>query len=218
MIDLFREWDDDESGNVSKKEFRRGMEMMGLDVAKEAVDELFDSWDPDGSGVLELNELQKQLRRGGGIELDASLQAGAAGEITLASTNKVALRKGKIDKTNSTQLQGLDLEEDSDKPVSEQARCTSPHTRLSTQITLHTSSHTRLHTHVSPHTSSHTRLFTHVFSRTSSIRRLPTHVYTHTSLRSRLLTHVSPHIFSHICLPTHVSLYTSPHTRLLTPL
>ena len=125
VIDLFREWDDDESGSVSKKEFRKGMGMMGLEVAREDVDALFDSWDPDGSGILELNELQKQLRRGGGVALDASLQPGAAGEIVMESTNKTALRKGKIDQSSSSLLQGLDLEEDSDKSVAEQARVSS---------------------------------------------------------------------------------------------
>ena len=59
------------------------------------------------------------------MALDASLQPGAAGEITLESTNKTALRKGKIDKSNSTLMQGFDIDENSDKSVAEQA-----HTRL----------------------------------------------------------------------------------------
>ena len=82
----------------------------------------FDLWDPDGSGILELGELQKQLRRGGDVALDASLQPGAAGEIVMESTNKTALRKGKIDKSNSTLMQGFDIDESSDKPVAEQVR------------------------------------------------------------------------------------------------
>tara|TARA_B100000795_G_scaffold108543_1_gene80145 strand:+ start:338 stop:625 length:288 start_codon:yes stop_codon:yes gene_type:complete len=38
--------------------------MLGIQVAKAEVDALFDSWDPDGSGQLELKELNKLLRRG----------------------------------------------------------------------------------------------------------------------------------------------------------
>ena len=62
VIDLFREWDEDGSGTVSKKEFRKAMPMLGLDVPAEDVDALFDSWDPDGSGMLELNELTRVLK------------------------------------------------------------------------------------------------------------------------------------------------------------
>ena len=49
----------------------------------EAKKALFDEWDPDGSGVLELSELNRLLRRGASIKLDAKLQAGAAGEIEM---------------------------------------------------------------------------------------------------------------------------------------
>ena len=35
------------------------MPMLGLQVSKRDIDALFDSWDPDGSGQLELGELNK---------------------------------------------------------------------------------------------------------------------------------------------------------------
>ena len=47
---------------------------LGLTVSKAQLDELFDSWDPDKSGVLTIDELQKLLRRGTTVELDATLQ------------------------------------------------------------------------------------------------------------------------------------------------
>ena len=65
VVDLFREWDEDQSGTVSKKEFRKAMPHLGLEVPKEAIDELFDTIDPDGSGQLSFKELQKALRRTG---------------------------------------------------------------------------------------------------------------------------------------------------------
>ena len=77
VIDLFKEWDEDGDGTVSKKEFRKAMPMLGLDVPKKEIDALFDEWDPDGSGSLELKELEKQLRRGADVQLDAKLQARA---------------------------------------------------------------------------------------------------------------------------------------------
>jgi len=77
VIDLFREWDEDGDGTVSKKEFRKAMPLLGLEVPRKEVDALFDEWDPDGSGSLTLKELEKQLRRGGEIQLDDTLKAPA---------------------------------------------------------------------------------------------------------------------------------------------
>ena len=111
VIDLFHEWDDDVTGNISKAEFRKAMKALGLNVSRAQLDELFDAWDPDRSGRLEIKELEKLLRRGSTIQLDEALQDGAAGEIVLASTNTTALRKEAIDKNDSNLLQGLDIDE-----------------------------------------------------------------------------------------------------------
>ena len=64
VIELFRQWDDDQTGKIEKAEFRRGMRELGMNVSKAKLDELFDMWDPDKSGVLTIEELQKLLRRG----------------------------------------------------------------------------------------------------------------------------------------------------------
>ena len=66
VLDLFREWDENGDGTVSKQEFQRAMPMLGLQVPREEVALLFDSWDPDGSGMLELTELSRILKRAGG--------------------------------------------------------------------------------------------------------------------------------------------------------
>ena len=63
VIDLFREWDEDRSGTVDRKEFRRAMPLLGLHVPREVVDALFDEWDPDGSGELTMRELNSKLKR-----------------------------------------------------------------------------------------------------------------------------------------------------------
>ena len=103
--DLFREWDDDNNGKVSKDEFTRGLKELGFEASDSTIHEVFDTWDPDGSGVLELREVEKQLRRGSSIVLDAKLQAGGAGAIELGRGNKAALRKGRVDRSNSMLLQ-----------------------------------------------------------------------------------------------------------------
>ena len=83
VIDLFKDWDDDQSGTVSRKEFHKAMAELQFNVPKEAIDELFTQWDPDNSGSLELKELEKILKRGDMTEEEQEaqlkLQAAARG-------------------------------------------------------------------------------------------------------------------------------------------
>ena len=51
VIELFRQWDDDETGQIEKKEFRRGMKELGCNISKKQLDTLFDMWDPDKTGA-----------------------------------------------------------------------------------------------------------------------------------------------------------------------
>jgi len=61
VIDLFREWDADGDGQVSKKEFRKAMPLLGFDASKEVIDTLFDEYDDDGAGSIGYKELRKML-------------------------------------------------------------------------------------------------------------------------------------------------------------
>ena len=92
VVDLFREWDEDGNGSVSKKEFRKAMPLLGFDAPRAVVDEVFDSFDPDGGGAISIDELNKALRRGGEVKLAADLQPGAKGKIGTVSTTKIAVR------------------------------------------------------------------------------------------------------------------------------
>ena len=94
VIDLFRDWDDDEDGKVSQKEFRKAMAALGLKVGRKDADALFDTFDPDGGGSIDYKELQKALKRR--VALDPSLRAGSMGTIELKAQNK-----------SSRDLQGL---------------------------------------------------------------------------------------------------------------
>ena len=128
VIDLFREWDEDNNGKVTRAEFHKAMPLLGLDVPAAEVDALFDSWDPDGSGILEQSEVQKQLRRGAEITLAADLQDGAVA-IETERTQGHELRKGPQEKTTSHLLRGMDIDEGSDRTVAQQAPATHPDVR-----------------------------------------------------------------------------------------
>jgi len=62
VIDLFKEWDEDRDGNISKKEFRRAMSLLGTGATKTQIEEVFDWFDIDRSGVISLKELERILR------------------------------------------------------------------------------------------------------------------------------------------------------------
>ena len=53
---MFREWDTDGDGEVSRKEFHKAMPLLGLDVAKEEIDKLFNEWDPGARSFGNSNE------------------------------------------------------------------------------------------------------------------------------------------------------------------
>jgi len=61
VLDLFRNWDENGDGEVSRKEFRRAMPALGMDLPVDVIDDLFDQYDPDKSGSIEFKEMQKML-------------------------------------------------------------------------------------------------------------------------------------------------------------
>lgn len=64
VSDLFREWDADGNGRVSKAEFHNALATLGLEVSNAESSAIFDSLDDDGSGSIEFGELNSKLRRG----------------------------------------------------------------------------------------------------------------------------------------------------------
>ena len=111
VIELFKDWDDDGNGTVNKKEFTRVLPMLGLKLDRSAAEELFATFDQDGSGEIDYQELHHHLRAGAGVELDAALQVGAAGEIVLEAQNAIALRKelSADQRIEASALQGVTL-------------------------------------------------------------------------------------------------------------
>lgn len=57
LIALLYEWDHDKSGHISKREFRKGVEALGVYAPREEINEIFDILDRDGDGRIDFHEL-----------------------------------------------------------------------------------------------------------------------------------------------------------------
>ena len=62
ILDLFRTWDTDGSGAISREEFTQGVQRAGFDAKPRDLYAIFDDLDEDGSGELEYIELQNKLQ------------------------------------------------------------------------------------------------------------------------------------------------------------
>jgi hypothetical protein len=63
VIDLFREWDVDADGCISRTEFSYALPLLGIQASKEQTDALFEDFDTDGSGEISFKEFNKMVRR-----------------------------------------------------------------------------------------------------------------------------------------------------------
>ena len=121
VLDLFREWDEDGSGSISRKEFARAIKALGFSTPKDQLNALFDGIDTDKSGSIEYSELNKMLRKQESI--DPSLRPGAAGEIGMESSNKTKLRRGAAGgKKGSSLATAVKLDPTSSVPMLDQLR------------------------------------------------------------------------------------------------
>lgn len=64
VLTIFRAWDEDGSGTVSRREFRKAIRGLGFDFCGDegAVDEVFDEMDGDGNGTLSFKEVSDGVR------------------------------------------------------------------------------------------------------------------------------------------------------------
>ena len=85
-MDLFRSWDRDGDGEVSRAEFHKAIPALGFtEIPKADVDELFNMWDNDGGGSVNYKELKKILAAVPSPANRPSV-AGAAKAVTAAKT------------------------------------------------------------------------------------------------------------------------------------
>jgi len=123
VLDLFREMDGDNDGRISKKDFRKAFLEMGPDFPSVVVEKLFDDFDPDGSGEIEFNELDKFLRRTtpapsapSSIKDVKSLGGGNKAK-SLADAASVLKKKGKLVKSVAgLNKRGFELSSSSRQP------------------------------------------------------------------------------------------------------
>ncbi|KOO27336.1 hypothetical protein Ctob_008853 [Chrysochromulina tobinii] len=63
VIDTFRDFDENHSGQLDKHPFRLALQKLGIVGRASAFDDTFDSIDKDRSGILEYHELKHHLAR-----------------------------------------------------------------------------------------------------------------------------------------------------------
>ena len=118
VIDIFREWDEDASGTVSRREFRKALPMLGIRCKRDDADDLFDQLDDDGSEELEYSELNKHLRKRvakDGEEEEHEVSA-AALERSARRKERKARRKKRAPVIEwDTHVPGLDFRDATDK-------------------------------------------------------------------------------------------------------
>ena len=112
-LDLFRQWDADGDGTVSRQEFVKGMLGMGVEGSRKDFEALFDMWDHDGGGSLDSKELHKALKSD--ISLDAVQRTRAekqAAKDALERANADAqlepeMRKARQEEANKEEMKEL---------------------------------------------------------------------------------------------------------------
>jgi len=85
IMDTFREFDEDQSGKIDKREFQLALRKLGIVAHKSAFDNTFDTFDDDRSGTLEYHELNNKLRRRVDDPSHTSAMGGGGGAATSRS-------------------------------------------------------------------------------------------------------------------------------------
>ncbi len=62
VLDLFRQWDENGDGKLEKEEFRKVVAMLGIEAPAHDAELVFDSFDEDGNGFVQIHELWHAIR------------------------------------------------------------------------------------------------------------------------------------------------------------
>jgi len=112
--DVMRLWDKDGDGTISKEEFYVNVSAVGLTTfSKEQIDGLFDRYDDDGGGSLDLDELKPTLAS----LIDSAKKAGVV--FRAAERSNVELRKAA--KRVQKELAVVDIQERKEAKLQEEA-------------------------------------------------------------------------------------------------
>ncbi len=64
LTSIFADWDEDGTGQISKREFRQALMTVGIaPVPREVANALFDSLDEERSGILEYSAIERKLKK-----------------------------------------------------------------------------------------------------------------------------------------------------------
>ena len=94
---------------------------LGKSYGSAEMDAVFGALDRDGSGFVDLKEMQKMLRKGADVTLAKELQDGAKGEIEVEARNRYSLRTEATEGDLKRELRLASVEELRDSLVSDAA-------------------------------------------------------------------------------------------------
>lgn len=63
LKDVYRTWDTNGDGNLTRNEFMRGLKIVGMDLSPDDMTAICSTFDPDNSGTIELRELEGAIRK-----------------------------------------------------------------------------------------------------------------------------------------------------------
>jgi hypothetical protein len=87
LIDLFKAWDANHDGRVSRTEFQRAMASLSFDAPKATIDALFNYMDKDKSGYIEYKELHTLLHHARTSRISVEVQTDL-GELDLEAMER----------------------------------------------------------------------------------------------------------------------------------
>ena len=64
LLDVFKKWDVNHDGRVSRYEFAEALQSLGYSAPRADCDRAFDEFDDDASGYLDYTEIHRKLRQG----------------------------------------------------------------------------------------------------------------------------------------------------------
>ena len=94
ITEIFEQWDQDGSGMVDQREFRRAVQSLGFgDVSTKQIEDVFLEIDTDGSGSISRHEMKKRLRKFAGVDVEQlhDLRRAAGGRVGAALGTSVKI-------------------------------------------------------------------------------------------------------------------------------
>ena len=111
--------DEDGDGYVDQQEFRKALPALGLSIDRQSADELYTTFDADGSGMITLDELQRQLRPRGEYE-HVEFETEAKNAIELRS--ELIFQEKRSGVAGMQDLNRLGVQMESDVPLIDQIK------------------------------------------------------------------------------------------------